>query len=439
MFEAKTLQLLEGGITADYFDGLTESSLDEHLQTLKASRACIDAVEANVLVALNRVQKQTSPSARHSDGADNLTERTGVSRGEARKKTRRAQLIDHHPSVASALALGQITAGHADALSAIPTKHADALEAELDELLARASSQSEDEFSDTIRRWKQRQSARNGENYHKSLRDQRTHSMRRDRHSGMTRVSGLLDPESAAIAKSLVSEIDQQLLREDQKAAAEDPDFVMRTAGQRMADALVEICRRARHAAAATSPKAEPTVVVTIPLADLVSGANDGEAFGGGPVSAETARKLACEGGIIPAVLGSNGQVLDLGRRTRLATASQRLALHTRYRGCAVPGCDAPFEWCHMHHLDHWEAGGPTDLSNLIPVCTRHHSQIHDGRLTITRDHADADQWSRPKDSGSRDHRNRRKRCAEARPQRTTENPESDSRARSGRQQTLAV
>ena len=106
-------------------------------------------------------------------------------------------------------------------------------------------------------------------------------------------------------------------------------------------------------------------------------------------------RKLACEGGIIPMVFNSEGVVLDMGRRTRLATNSQRLALQVRYGNCcAVPGCDRPFEWCHIHHLDHWEHGAPTNLENLIPVCTRHHTQIHHGRLQIERTNG-SDHWHR--------------------------------------------
>jgi hypothetical protein len=140
----------------------------------------------------------------------------------------------------------------------------------------------------------------------------------------------------------------------------------------------------------------EPTVIVGIRLQDLLAG-RDGTAFGGGPVSAETARKLACEGGIIPAVLRSDGVVLDMGRRTRLATRYQRLALLHRYGGCAAPSCDRPFEWCHMHHITGWEHGGKTDLDELIPVCTRHHSQIHDGRLVIERVDGE-DCWRRPAD-----------------------------------------
>jgi len=63
----------------------------------------------------------------------------------------------------------------------------------------------------------------------------------------------------------------------------------------------------------------EPLVIVGIQLADLQAGL-DGHASGGGPVSAETVRKLACEGSVIPMIFNSDGVVLDMGRKTRFAT-----------------------------------------------------------------------------------------------------------------------
>ncbi|NUT37411.1 MAG: DUF222 domain-containing protein, partial [Hamadaea sp.] len=55
-----------------------------------------------------------------------------------------------------------------------------------------------------------------------------------------------------------------------------------------------------------------------------------------------TARRLACDALIIPAVLGGDGQVLDLGRARRLIDGPLRRALVLRDRGCAFPGCDRP-------------------------------------------------------------------------------------------------
>ena len=58
----------------------------------------------------------------------------------------------------------------------------------------------------------------------------------------------------------------------------------------------------------------------------------------GDRISAATARRLACEAGIIPVVLGGRREVLDQGRRKRLFTRAQRIALATRDRGCTAIG-----------------------------------------------------------------------------------------------------
>ena len=113
---------------------------------------------------------------------------------------------------------------------------------------------------------------------------------------------------------------------------------------------------------------------------------------------AETIRRLACDAGIIPVVLGGSGVALDVGRVRRLATHEQRVALRAMYSTCATPGCDVEFERCQPHHLRPWEPPGRglTNLDNLLPLCHRHHHAAHEGgwmlqldpvdrRLTITR------------------------------------------------------
>jgi 5-methylcytosine-specific restriction protein A len=100
---------------------------------------------------------------------------------------------------------------------------------------------------------------------------------------------------------------------------------------------------------------------------------------GGEPVGAETARRLACDAGIVPAVLGSAGEPLDIGRLTRTVPTGMRRALHLRDRGCRFPGCDRPGHRCDAHHLRHWSRGGATSMQNLVLVCPFHHWLIHEG------------------------------------------------------------
>ena len=95
-------------------------------------------------------------------------------------------------------------------------------------------------------------------------------------------------------------------------------------------------------------------------------------------ISAEKARQLACNAGIVPAIFGGRSVNLDLGRKTRLFSEAQRLALATRYDSCATAGCDRPFAWSELHHQHPWQYGGKTDLDQAIPLCAFHHRMIHD-------------------------------------------------------------
>ncbi|MBK6300406.1 MAG: DUF222 domain-containing protein [Actinomycetales bacterium] len=102
---------------------------------------------------------------------------------------------------------------------------------------------------------------------------------------------------------------------------------------------------------------------------------------GGSLIAPETVRRLACDANVIPTVLGSRGEVLDLGRSTRLATPGQLAALWLRDRGCSFPGCTTPAHWCDAHHLVHWADGGTSGLTNLALLCGRHHSVVHRDHL----------------------------------------------------------
>jgi hypothetical protein len=88
-------------------------------------------------------------------------------------------------------------------------------------------------------------------------------------------------------------------------------------------------------------------------------------------------RRLACDAEIIPAVLGSHSEVLDLGRLRRPVTPALWTALVVRDRHCTFPGCRRPPLMCHAHHIVHWADGGETSLDNLALLCGHHHRVIH--------------------------------------------------------------
>jgi hypothetical protein len=206
--------------------------------------------------------------------------------------------------------------------------------------------------------------------------DRRHLSLRPDPAGGL-RVSGRLDPQAAALLEAAL-----EPLAAPRPADEDGPD--PRTRGERQADALAEICRRFL-AGLPDSTGGEPyTVVVTIRETDLRTGLGAALLAGGDAVSAATARRMACDARVVPAVLDGEGMPLDVGRARRLFTPAQRRALGLRDgEGCAFPGCDRPGAWTEAHHRVHWADGGPTDLSNGVLLCNHHHQVIHQGDWAI--------------------------------------------------------
>ena len=157
-----------------------------------------------------------------------------------------------------------------------------------------------------------------------------------------------------------------------------------RPAKVRRGHALVEALRRFLDVGFAPTQGGErPHVTVTMDLAALRGQLGTAVLDHGGPITAAQARMPACDAMIIPAVLGSASQVLDMGTAVRLFPSTIRRAITLRARGCTFPGCDRPETWCDAHHAIHWAHGGPTSYKNGVLLCPRHHRLLHQGDWEI--------------------------------------------------------
>src|SRR6266542_1191965 len=190
---------------------------------------------------------------------------------------------------------------------------------------------------------------------------------------GAVAVQGVLDPDGGELLLNTLTALMPPPLPHDPRSPA-----------HRRADALLDLCRlAANHTPTAGGEK--PHVTVTVDWSTLQGGGT--AALGSGvPITAGTARRLACDATIIPTVLGTAGEPLDLGRAARLVSTAQRRALVLRDQGCRFPGCDRPPQWTDAHHLVPWANGGPTDLDNLVSICRWHHSAVHEGGWTLNLD-----------------------------------------------------
>jgi hypothetical protein len=234
----------------------------------------------------------------------------------------------------------------------------------------------------------------------------------------MTRLVGLLDPESAAVLTGAIDAatsprrggprfIDTQAAGAAQHII-DDP----RTTEQLSLDALVELVDVALRSRSTTTPaprRAEVRVLVTqrdldqrdldqrdLDQRDLDrSGAKrraavrangaahiDGQAAS---VSIATAERHACDGGLIPILFDDDGSTLNLGRSQRLHSARQRIAIAVRDGGCLAPDCERPASWCEVHHIHEFSRGGNTDLNDGVLLCRHHHMLVHNNGWRIER------------------------------------------------------
>jgi hypothetical protein len=184
--------------------------------------------------------------------------------------------------------------------------------------------------------------------------------------SGMLRFHGLLDPESGLIVRHALEALTDP--------ANLDPADT-RTPAQARADALVEISRRFLQGGP-NGKKHPPRLLVTIPWNTLSAdkGIVDTAA---GPISAETARRLACDATVSRVLLDPDSVPVEMGRATRVIPDRLRRLLELRDPHCTHPGCQIPARWCEAHHILHWAEGGTTDPSNLRLLCARHHTHAH--------------------------------------------------------------
>jgi hypothetical protein len=349
------------------------------------ARAGLDAAEARVVAELDR--RGLASRAGAVDAAAWLAARTGIGEGVARNRVRLAATLEQVPAAAAALAAGSITADHVHAVGrAVNEVGAETVADAQDLLVGWARERPVGRFARRLRRWVLTQHRNAGRDTDDINQTRRTASLSRDPVTG----AGRLIAELPVEGHTIVSDTLWALVREqwrtdhhDRPLPTDDP-----TIDQCLADALVEMARRAAGATVNSRNNARPLMLVVIDHATLTNQLDAhglGRLADGTPVPATMLRRLACDADLLPVVLAGDSQPLDVGRRQRLATPAQRAAMHTRSATCEWPGCTIPAPWCDAHHLQPWNAQGRTDLDNLAWMCTQHHHHAHTGNWHITR------------------------------------------------------
>ena len=200
---------------------------------------------------------------------------------------------------------------------------------------------------------------------------------------GMTRLDAMLDPVTAAALKAALASLSGKTCADDE-----------RTKAQRDHDALGAIIGFAlRTGDLPDNGGTAPQVVVTMQLGELIDALDPVRtptaSLDGEPLPPGEIRRLACDAGIIPAVMGGPSEALDLGRSTRTWSKAQRIAAKLRDGDtCTWPGgCSIPIRYCELHHLEFWvEHHGPSNHNNSAHICGFHHWLVHNRNWKLWRD-----------------------------------------------------
>jgi hypothetical protein len=393
---------------------LSDAGLLDAARVLRPVVCQVQAVEANLVGVIH------ARGAGRSDGASSTTAwlRGGLRMDDAAARVRSAMLLRRCPQVAAAFAAGQISDAHVAVIAKVARDISDeAMAGGVEELLtAQARQLSPTRLAPVAARIRDECDPDAADRRHRARLRERWLDVDRT-FDGAVSVSGLLDPESGELLLSTLGALTPPPKPGD-----------IRGGGARRADALIDLCRLAAHHAPVAGGE-KPHLIVTLDLATLQtqltptpptqtepegrngpedrnrpegrSGPERGSGAGpespttamptggarlgsGWPIRPETARRLACDAAIIPMLLGTPSEPLDVGRLSRTAPPPLRRALIYRDGGCRFPLCDRPPEWTDAHHLKHWADFGPTALSNMALLCRRHHVAVHEEGWSIT-------------------------------------------------------
>jgi hypothetical protein len=159
-----------------------------------------------------------------------------------------------------------------------------------------------------------------------------------------------------------------------------------RTLPQKRAEALVDLCRLGVTQFKDgnwVKPRADVTLHLDLSDIERRSGSPDlaelvrAEATSAHGLSKTTLRMLTCDCKIARVITDGPSQVVDVGRATHTVPVPTRRAVEARFGNCKEPGCAVPVWLCDMHHVWHWDDGGPTNVDNLEPRCSYHHLLAH--------------------------------------------------------------
>lgn len=365
-------------------EGLDEDELGEVAAGVGRVTALANALTLRVAGGLEKLQ---AGSAREA-----LVAGAKMSGRLARRVTEAARQVEEMPNVGRLLDSGQLTIESVFALGAAAKQCGAAVVDGSDELLYQAAVRDAGSFSRVAKRFAQRHDPSAGGD----LLEGQRNSRRADLFfggDGMGVLHGEMDPISFGVLEQAVDERRDHLWRKDGGRDG-TPDEV-RNNGQRTMDAIFELCTGLdalthQPLAADDGPRGSRRlrsgriIAVTVGVVDGTDREGSCEIIGVGPVPPTVLDSISPDDRLVGAIFGGDGQPLWLGRTKRLANAGQYVAVALRDRGCVL--CRAPMHRSRLHHVDeHCADQGPTDIENLVTLCSRCHLWLHRNNRRVVR------------------------------------------------------
>ena len=355
---------------------LAEQSGSQLGTAIIRGRQVIDRIEAVNGEATRRFEKAGGYRADGSLGMVPWLRTHGkLSAGAAAEHLETARQLEQLPRTEEALARGEIGYQHAVAM-ARTAKHVGAAQVRKAEsmLLKAAESMDPGQFVGVAKDFEHQVDAESALT-EANRAHQRRYLQIGEAMNGLVRIEGQVTPDAGAIIRTAI------------EPYAKPSKGDERTAGQRMADALLEVCRRGGTGLVSGyggGPRPQLIITAAVDTLGGIDGAPAGQLEWGGTVPAETVRRLACDSAITR-ITGLGELEWEITHASRTIPPSTRRALVSRDHHCVFPGCDRPAPWCDGHHLIFWADGGPTKLENLGLVCGPHHRKVHEEGWTLKR------------------------------------------------------
>jgi Domain of unknown function (DUF222) len=384
------LAMVEQGIQLlqqDDPEQLDDDTLRHDIRWCAVQQRALEAVQARMLAALDRRQRQAAAAA-VDDAAEIglerpppildpscewwLQEHLRLTSNAAYAQIRTARQLDLLPSTADAFRRGLLNAQQVQVICrAMEQLPRTCLEPAATEQALLLAAQTMDPRQ-LLRYWLQ---LRYQADQEAGLSAEQARHRRRFLHIRQTwegdyRVEGLLDSEHGALF--------QTAIREASRRRGKDDD---RTPAQRRADAAGDLARYRLDAGdlpRRARQRPHLLLVADLQTLRLEPGSRLAQLDWGPLVTGHTARRIACDAELTPILTnGQGGDVLHVGRRARTLTLRQRKALDLRDQHCQAPGCTATPDRCVPHHREHWVDGGTSDIPNTGLYCSVHHPRLH--------------------------------------------------------------